>query len=641
MEERKRKVLNHKEVILVSRLSGIRGPADVKKLTTEECGELAKEIRQTIIDTVSRQGGHLASNLGDVELTIALHRVFDSPKDKLIFDVGHQIYTHKLLTGRQELFSTLRSYQGMSGFPCRAESEHDHFDTGHSSTAISMALGLARARDLQGEDYYVVAVVGDGALTGGMCYEAMNDAGSGQGRLIVILNDNEMSISKNVGALSNYFKHLRASASWYGNKKRIRRDLERIPLIGKPAARLIEKMKDMVKSVVTDGAMFEALGFRYLGPFDGHNIEELTHVLEEAKKVTDMPLLIHVITKKGHGYDLAERQPEKFHGVAPFRVENGLKRNQSGKESAAQAAGKELVAMAAEDPRIVAVTAAMTGGTGLTDFASFYPDRFFDVGIAEQHAVSMAAGMARAGMKPYFAVYATFLQRAYDQIVHDVCLQNLPVCILSDHAGLVGDDGKTHHGVLGVPMLLSIPNLTLLVPRDVQQIRSAVRASASVDGPCVLQYPKDGIEPYVPQEQQTEFVVGRWQQLAEGGDCSLLAYGRMTKHALEAAAILREKGIGAEVIDCSSLRPMDEACLERLFAEGRKLIVIEEGEMIGGFGAEIARLCAQRRAAQPLCIMGTPNRFITHGSVSQLLEECGLMPEQIAARVETALAGNV
>ena len=618
-------------------LETIRGPEDVKQLTDEQCRELATQLRQTIIDTVSMQGGHLASNLGDVELTIALHRVFDSPKDKIIFDVGHQIYTHKLLTGRQEAFGTLRSYRGMSGFPCRAESEHDLFDTGHSSTAISMALGLARARDLKGEGHHVIAVVGDGALTGGMCYEAMNDAGNGKNRLIVILNDNEMSISPNVGALSAYFRNLRASASWYGNKKRIRRDLERIPLLGKPLARLIQRMKNMVKSVVTDGAMFEALGFRYLGPFDGHNIEELTHVLNDAKQISDTPVLIHVITKKGYGYDLAERQPEKFHGVAPFRVENGLRRKMPSKESAAQAAGAALLALAAEDERIVAVTAAMAGGTGLGEFAGYYPDRFFDVGIAEQHAVSMAAGLARGGYRPYFAVYSTFLQRAYDQIVHDVCLQNLPVCILSDHVGLVGDDGKTHHGVLSVPMLMSIPNLTLLAPRDTQQIRMAVRASLSVDGPCVLQYPKEGIEPYAQDVDGQEFAVGRWQTLCDGEDCAVLTYGRMTMHAMDAAKLLSAKGRRIRVIDCCSLRPMDSACLKQLFDSGIPLVTIEEGELIGGFGSEIARRCAESKAKEPLLIMGIENRFIAHGSVRELLQECGLMPEQIAARIENAL----
>ena len=618
-------------------LSTIHGPDDVKKLSIEECNALAREIRQTIIDTVSRQGGHLASNLGDVELTIALHRAFNSPTDKLLFDVGHQTYAHKLLTGRQAVFGTLRSYQGMSGFPCHAESEHDLFDTGHSSTAISMGLGLARARDLKHEDYHVVSVVGDGALTGGMCYEAMNDAGDGKNRLIVVLNDNEMSISKNVGALSDYFKHLRASASWYGGKKHIKSRLQSIPLLGRPVASLIEKAKDMIKSVVTEGELFEALGFRYLGPFDGHNIEEMTRVFEEAKQITDTPLLIHVITRKGNGYDLAERQPEKFHGVAPFRVENGLKRNQSSKESAAQVAGGALCALAAQDERVVAITAAMAGGTGLSGFAKQYPERFFDVGIAEQHAVSMAAGLARAGIRPYFAVYSTFLQRAYDQIVHDVCLQNLPVCILSDHVSLVGDDGKTHHGVLSVPMLLSIPNLTLLAPRDTDSIRASLGAALHVDGPCVIQYPKDGIEPYAAPLSGEPLAVGKWQTLRVGEDCTVLAYGRMVKHAMEAAQMLENEGLHIGVIDAWSLRPMDMDCLRTLFVQKAKIVTIEEGEMIGGFGSEIARLCVEHGAAQPIDIMGLPNRFIAHGTVDQLLEECGLTAAHIAQRIKAAM----
>ncbi len=618
-------------------LSQIHGPDDVKQLSLEACQELATELRKTIIDTVSQQGGHLASNLGDVELTIALHRAFNSPKDKIIFDVGHQTYAHKLLTGRQDQFGTLRAYRGMSGFPCHAESEHDLFDTGHSSTAISMGLGLARARDLKGEDYHVVSIVGDGALTGGMCYEAMNDAGNGKSRLIVVLNDNEMSISKNVGALSDYFKHLRASASWYGGKKRIKHQLERIPLLGKPLARGIERAKNMIKAVVTEGELFEALGFRYLGPFDGHNIEEMTHVFEEAKQISDTPVLIHVITKKGQGYDLAERQPEKFHGVAPFRVENGMKRSQSAKESAAQVAGKALVALAAEDARVVAITAAMAGGTGLAAFEQHYPERFYDVGIAEQHAVSMAAGLARAGIRPYFAVYSTFLQRAYDQIVHDVCLQNLPVCILSDHVSLVGDDGKTHHGVLSVPMLLSIPNLTLLAPRDTQSIREAIALSSKIDGPSVIQYPKDGIEPYAENEGGMPLAVGCWPRLRAGKDATVLAYGRMVKHAMIAAEQLEKEGISVGVLDCWSLRPMDMACLKALFDGGERLITVEEGELIGGFGAEIARQCALHGVRAPLAVLGLPNRFIAHGTVSQLLEECGLMPEQIAESIKAAL----
>ena len=617
-------------------LSTIHGPDDVKKLSIRECEALAKEIRQTIIDTVSRQGGHLASNLGNVELTIALHRAFSSPTDKLLFDVGHQTYTHKLLTGRQEMFGTLRSYRGMSGFPCHAESEHDLFDTGHSSTAISMGLGLARARDLKKENYHVVSVVGDGALTGGMCYEAMNDAGDSKNRLIVVLNDNEMSISKNVGALSDYFKHLRASASWYGGKKHIKSRLQSIPLLGKPVAALIEKAKDMIKSVVTEGEMFEAIGFRYLGPFDGHNIEEMTRVFEEAKQISDTPVLIHVVTRKGNGYELAERQPEKFHGVAPFRVENGLRRKQS-KESAAQVAGKALCALAEKDERVVAITAAMAGGTGLSGFAEQYPDRFFDVAIAEQHAVSMAAGLARAGIRPYFAVYSTFLQRAYDQIVHDVCLQNLPVCILADHANLVGDDGKTHHGVLSVPMLLSIPNLTLLAPRDTDSIRASMAVALGVDGPCVIQYPKDGIEPYADDIHGAQLAAGKWQTLREGKDCTVLAYGRMVKRAMEAATMLEKEGVHIGVIDAWSLRPMDMDCLHALFEKNANIVTIEEGEMIGGFGSEIARMCVEHGAKAPAAILGLPNRFIAHGSVDQLLEECGLTSEMIAARIREAI----
>lgn len=618
-------------------LSTIHGPDDVKKLSVAQCDALAREIRQTIIDTVSRQGGHLASNLGNVELTIALHRAFNSPTDKILFDVGHQTYTHKLLTGRQEMFGTLRSYQGMSGFPCRAESEHDHFDTGHSSTAISMGLGLARARDLKHEDYHVVSVVGDGALTGGMCYEAMNDAGDGKTRLIVVLNDNEMSISKNVGALSDYFKHLRASASWYGGKKHIKSRLQSIPLLGKPAASLIEKAKNMIKSVVTEGEMFEAFGFRYLGPFDGHNIDELTRVFEEAKQITDTPLLIHVVTRKGNGYDLAERQPEKFHGVAPFRVENGLRRKQSSARSAAQVAGDALCDLAARDERVVAITAAMAGGTGLAGFAEKYPERFFDVAIAEQHAVSMAAGLAKEGIRPYFAVYSTFLQRAYDQIVHDVCLQNLPVCILSDHVSLVGDDGKTHHGVLSVPMLLSIPNMTLLAPRDTDSICASMELALGMSGPCVIQYPKDGIEPYAENLSGEPLTVGKWQTLREGADCTILAYGRMVKHAVEAAQLLEKEGIHVGVVDAWSLKPMDMDCLHRLFDQKAKIVTIEEGEMIGGFGSEIARLCVEHGASQPAAVMGLPNRFIAHGSVDQLLEECGLTSSQIAQRIKDVL----
>ena len=613
-------------------LKRINGPDDVKRLTDEECRTLSEELRQTIIETVSRQGGHLASNLGIVDLTIALHRTFDSPKDKLIFDVGHQVYAHKLLTGRQDRFSTLRSYHGMSGFPCQEESPHDHFDTGHSSTAISMALGMARARDLAGEDYDVVAVVGDGALTGGMCYEAMNDAGNGHNRLIVILNDNAMSISPNVGALSDYFKRLRASASWYGNKKRIKVGMERIPLVGKPLARFIENAKNMVKSVTTGGELFEALGFRYLGPFDGHDIKEMSHVLEEARQIRDMPVLIHVVTTKGNGYDLAEQQPEKYHGTPPFRVETGLKKGYGISAGAAQMVGDTLVAMAAEDKRVVTVTAAMGTGTGLQNFKQYFPERFFDVGIAEQHAVSMAAGMAKGGYRPFFAVYATFFQRAYDQMIHDVCLQNLPVCILADHMGLVGDDGKTHHGVFVLPMALSMPGVTVLIPRDAHELQLALRSTLQLDGPSIICYPKEGIEPYARSLNGDTFAVGHWQWLREGTDGVILAISRMTMHAMEAAEILEKEHVSLGVIDCCSLKPMDLSCIRSVFSRGVPVMTLEEGQVIGGMGSEIARLCVSENLPEPACIVGLPDRFVTHGSVRELLAECRLLPEDIAER---------
>ena len=619
----------------MARLSQIHAPQDLHGLTTAECEALASEIRQTIIDTVSLRGGHLASNLGTVELTLALHRTFDSPNDKIIFDVGHQVYAHKLLTGRQELFDTLRSYEGMSGFPCRAESAHDFFDTGHSSTAISMALGMARARDLNGEDSHVIAVVGDGALTGGMCYEAMNDAGTGKTRLIVVLNDNAMSISPNVGALSNYFRHLRASASWYGGKKRIKSRLQRLPLVGDGLALFVERLKDLFKaSVMSEGQLFESLGFRYLGPFDGHDIEEMSHIFEQAKSITDTPVLIHVITQKGHGYDLAERQPEKFHGMAPFRVENGMRRAESTTRSAAATVGDTLIALAAEDPKIVAVTAAMAGGTGLTQFAAYYPQRFFDVGIAEQHATSMCAGLARGGYRPYFAVYATFLQRAYDQLVHDVALQNLPVCILADHAGLVGDDGKTHHGVLLTPMTLSIPNLTILMPRDTEELTRAIRVASKLDGPSVIGFPKEGITPYASSLDGNPLTPGKWQMLVEGRDVALLACARMTRIAFDVARILQADGITATVVDCCSIKPMDEAMLLRIAQTGQPMVTLEEGQSIGGFGSEVARICIENGLPVPEAILGVDDHFVPHGSVSQLLDDSGLCAEKIVVRVK-------
>ena len=617
-------------------LETIESPQDVKKLNRQECMQLAAELRREIISAVSRQGGHLASNLGIVEVTLALHRAFDSPTDQLIFDVGHQVYAHKLLTGRQNGFQSLRSYGGLSGFPCQEESPHDIFDTGHSSTAISMALGLARARDLSGGTHHVVAIVGDGALTGGMCYEAMNDAGNAHTKLIVILNDNGMSISKNVGALSDSLKHLRASSSWYSRKKRVRNRLEHIPCVGRPVARVIMGAMNMVKSVTTGGVFFEALGFRYLGPFDGHNVEELTHVFEEAKAVAE-PVIIHVLTQKGKGYDLAEQKPEKFHGIAPFCVENGMKRKNSGGRNAAATVGETLCALAEEDPHVVAITAAMQEGVGLTNFAKKYPERFFDVGIAEEHALSMAAGLARGGMHPYFAVYATFFQRAFDQLVHDVALQHLPVTVLADHVGLVGDDGKTHHGVLLAAMTLAIPGLTVLAPRDTRDLSRTIRLVRELPGPSVIAFPKEGIEPYL---ESGSFEIGRWRTLREGTEVALLTFGRMVQTALKTAELLNNRGVSATVLDCASLKPMDVSQLRNLSQRGIPVVTIEEEQVACGFGAEVARLSAEEGLKAPIGIFGIGDTFIVHGDTELLLRDAGLSSEALMERVLALLRGK-
>ena len=478
------------------RLDQIETPDILKKLSITELEDLAGQIREELIATTAKNGGHLASNLGVVELTLALHRVFQMPKDKLIFDVGHQSYVHKLLTGRYEQFHTLRTYGGIAGFPKRSESEYDAFETGHASTAISAALGMARARDMQGQDHQVIALVGDGALTGGMCYEALNDAGNSKTRMIVILNDNEMSIARNVGALSRHLTDLRASRGWKEAKVAVRSGLSAIPLIGKPLAELMSWLKDAVKSIFVDEqreGFFDALGFRYYGPIDGHDLPGLIHTLENVRELQE-PVVVHVLTQKGHGYDKAEEKPEIFHGTPPFYVESGDRRQVGTLPSYGTVMAKELAAMAEDDPRIVTITAAMPSGTGLNHFQDKHPTRMMDVGIAEEHAVTMAAGLAAGGMKPYFAVYASFFQRSFDQLIHDVCMPNLNVTLLLDRAGLVGEDGETHHGVWDLASTLPAPNLTVLAPRDIGELRAMLRWTQHHDGPCVIRYGKNSVD---------------------------------------------------------------------------------------------------------------------------------------------------
>lgn len=610
-------------------LEDIHSPQDIKNLSYGELEILAKEIRKEIVDTVSKRGGHLASNLGVVELTMALHRVFDTPQDKIVFDVGHQSYVHKLLTGRYNLFHTLRGFGGLSGFPKRNESEYDVFETGHASTAISAALGLARARDLLGQDHHVIAVVGDGALTGGLCYEALNDAGNSETRLIVILNDNEMSIAPNVGALSRHLTDIRISKGWTSAKKNVKQHLEKLPKV----YRITKRAKDMIKSIFVDEGFFSALGFHYFGPIDGHDLKSLEHTLKLVKDY-DQPVVIHVLTKKGYGYDKAEEMPEAFHGTPPFYVETGDVRKVRTLPSFGKVMATELTDMAKQDPRIVAITAAMPSGTGLSIMEESLPNRVLDVGIAEEHAVTMAAGMATGGMKPYFAVYASFFQRSFDQVIHDVCMQHLPVTFLLDRAGLVGEDGATHHGVYDMASLLPIPGMTVLAPRDLGELRCMIRWSGSFQAPLAIRYGRQSVD-LSDRYPCTEFTIGKWEQMESGKDCVLLAVGSMVESALEVRELLMKHHIGAEVINCSTVKPMDEDLIRRLAT--KPMITMEEHVLTGGFGSAVSSFCVSEELQGPMMSFGIPDMYVQHGRREQLLKYLGLTPRQIAQRIRITL----
>lgn len=615
-------------------LENIQSPKDLLGLSYTEMNDLALEIRQTIIHTVSERGGHLASNLGVVELTLALHRVFAMPEDKIIFDVGHQSYVHKLITGRYCRFSTLRSYGGIAGFPKRGESEYDVFETGHSSTAISAALGMARARDFQKKKHHVVAVVGDGAMTGGMCYEALNDAGSSKTRLIVILNDNEMSISPNVGALSQYLTDLRVSKGWTSTKRKVKSHLPNVPLVGKPLYHVMNWTKDAVKSIFVDEGFFGALGFHYFGPIDGHDIRSLERTMRRVKEV-EGPTLVHVLTRKGYGYERAEETPEHFHGVAPFYAETGEARKEPKLPGFGAVMGETLADMADTDDRIVAITAAMKSGTGLGAFAKRHAGRLLDVGITEEHAATLAAGLAAGGMKPYFAVYASFFQRSYDQMIHDVAMQRLPVTFLLDRAGLVGEDGETHHGVYDLASMLPVPNMTVLAPRDVSELREILRWTLHFDAPCAIRYGKSG-EDLSLRYPTHRFVLGRWEVLEQGEDCVLLAVGSMVAMAVRARELLEEQGIAAQLVNCSSVKPMDEGLLRAV--AHKPVVTLEEHRLTGGFGSAVCCFYAAEGLPVPRLMLGVPDCFVPHGSRKKLLDTLGLMPDQIAARVAEMLA---
>ncbi len=610
-------------------LEDIHSPQDIKNLSYGELEILAKEIRKEIVDTVSKRGGHLASNLGVVELTMALHRVFDTPQDKIVFDVGHQSYVHKLLTGRYNLFHTLRGFGGLSGFPKRNESEYDVFETGHASTAISAALGLARARDLLGQDHHVIAVVGDGALTGGLCYEALNDAGNSETRLIVILNDNEMSIAPNVGALSRHLTDIRISKGWTSAKKNVKQHLEKLPKV----YRITKRAKDMIKSIFVDEGFFSALGFHYFGPIDGHDLKSLEHTLKLVKDY-DRPVVIHVLTKKGYGYDKAEEMPEAFHGTPPFYVETGDVRKVRTLPSFGKVMATELTDMAKQDPRIVAITAAMPAGTGLSIMEESLPNRVLDVGIAEEHAVTMAAGMATGGMKPYFAVYASFFQRSFDQVIHDVCMQHLPVTFLLDRAGLVGEDGATHHGVYDMASLLPIPGMTVLAPRDLSELRCMIRWSGTFHAPLAIRYGRQSVD-LSDHYPCTTFTLGTWEQMEQGKDCVLLAVGSMVEIALEVRDLLMKHHMEAEVINCSTVKPMDETML-RCLAQ-KPMITMEEHVLTGGFGSAVSSFCVSEELQGPIMSFGIPDMYVQHGRREQLLKYLGLTPRQMAQRIRITL----
>lgn len=621
----------------MAELSQIKDPADIRRLNREECEELADDIRTKIIQTVSQNGGHLSSNLGIVEITLALHRVFNTPQDKLVFDVGHQTYAHKLLTGRYQTFDTLRTYGGISGFPRRNESEYDCFEAGHASTAISAALGLARARDSQGQKHHVIAVVGDGALTGGMCYEALNDCGNTQTRMILVLNDNEMSIAKNVGALSRYLSGMRASAGWNTTKKQVRSKLARIPVIGAPLYRVVHTVKRMLKSVVVDEGFFSALGFRYLGPINGNDQQAVEKMLEQAKHL-DEPVVIHCITKKGYGYHRAESKPEAFHGAPPFLVESG-RFSASGSQSNGAAANDALIQLAKEDPRVMVVTAAMPLGTCTEKFQKAYPERFLDVGIAEEHAVTMCAGLASGGMRPYFFVYSTFLQRGYDQVLHDVCIQNLPVVCLLDRAGISNEDGQSHQGLYDFSYLRHIPNLTVMAPADTDELRLMIRAAHESGIPCTIRYPKNAET--LPQGYEIHgFKIGKWQTLREGSQVVLLATGTMTAAALRVAEELKSEGIEAEVINASTIKPLDAEVLKRVFDSGLPVVTLEEHVLQGGFGSAVLEAAASMNARPQITMLGVEDRFIQHGDHKHLLVEVGLDDASIASAVRKAVENH-
>ncbi|MFR2183332.1 MAG: 1-deoxy-D-xylulose-5-phosphate synthase [Blautia sp.] len=613
-------------------LEKIQKPNDIKKIPADQLPALAEEIREFIIESLSKTGGHLASNLGVVELTIAMHRVFDLPKDKLIWDVGHQSYTHKILTGRKDGFETLRREGGISGFPKRSESDCDVFDTGHSSTSISAGVGYVRARELKKENYSVVSIIGDGALTGGMAYEALNNVVSLKSNFIIVLNDNEMSITENVGGMSSYLSGLRTASAYTGFKMDVTKALNRIPGIGPGMVDAMRKTKSSIKQIIIPGMLFEDMGLTYLGPVDGHNIPQLIKTFQEAKRF-EGPILVHVLTQKGRGYEPAMRHPARFHGAGPFDVKTGLP---VGKSNPTYTDVFSTVMRKMGDRRkdVAAVTAAMMTGVGLKRFSNMFPDRCFDVGIAEEHAVTFAAALSLGGITPVVAIYSSFLQRAYDQIMHDVCMQNLHVVFAIDRAGLVGYDGETHHGIFDLSYLGSMPNMTILAPKNLWELSDMIKFAVDYDGPIAVRYPRG--EAYTGlKEFRAPICLGKSEVIHEGSRVALLAVGSMVKMAEEVQKQLKERmDMDAALVNARFVKPIDEELL-RSFADTYELVVtLEENVKDGGFGERVLAFAEEEDLPFGVEIIALPDRFIPHGSVSYQMKQVGFTPEDICGRIE-------
>ena len=609
-------------------------PDDLKSMDSERLEELAGEIREFLIDSVSLTGGHLASNLGAVELTIALHKVFDCYKDRIIWDVGHQSYVHKILTGRASEFNTLRQLDGLSGFPKQSESDADVFDTGHASNSISLAAGLAAARDLAGEDYSVISVIGDGALTGGLAFEGLNNLGVMKTKAIVIVNDNGMSISRNTGGIAAHLGNLRMSSRYEHAKDTVRSALNMIPVVGTGIAKGISDIKNSVKyALSSDSAVFESFGFKYIGPIDGHSIDVLVSTLESARQI-DGPVLIHAVTTKGKGYSFAEEEPGKFHGIGRFDKHTGKAVQQEPGYS--NAFGRHLTELALKDSRICAVYAAMEEGTGLTLFKETFPERAFDAGIAEEHAVSFAAGLAKGGLRPFVTVYSTFLQRAYDEIIEDVCIQKLPVVFAIDRAGCVGRDGETHHGIFDISYLSHMPGMTVLAPRDFAELYEMMEYALTLDGPAAIRYPRGG-QKVLPEEFGVYSIkAGRAQKLISGSDVEIWACGNMVYDAFEVFKILDSRGIRAGVVNARFISPVDAVTLEETDGRVKLIVTMEDNILKGGFGSQISALAKKTQVLS----FGWPDRFIEHGSVDELKRKYGLDSESVAERIIDKLEGK-